>query len=146
MSRSKHYLPVMLLTPIYVAGAIAAYWIFLDGWLFPADTITGPAWSEPKIVGPGDTMTVFYTLDTKRLCPRVFKTWITNGIVTTFEDHHGVSSAPGDRVISLDVRLPQNLELGIHRYHVLGVWSCNPVKDQIINYPVIEFEVVPKPE
>ena len=139
---TKYLLPFLFLSPVYLCGLIIGYWIFIDEWLYPADIISGPAWAMPFLVEPGGVITVHYTLDTQRICPRVFQTWVTNGVVTTFEDHHGVSSGLGHRVISLNTKLPAGIEFGVHRYHVRGIWSCNPLIDQVIMYPVIEFEVV----
>ena len=111
--------------------------------LYPADVITGPAWSEPKEVRPGGTIEVFYNLHTKRDCPKFFKSWITNGFITTFDEQPGIEKGvTEDRVLSYKVRLPRLIEYGTHVYHVQGIWSCNPLVNQVIDYPVITFEVI----
>lgn len=138
----KNLIPALFFLPIYGVLFLIGYWWFLDERLFPADVVTGKAWVEPLIVHSGDTITVNYTLDTRRGCPRIFKSWLTNGIVTVFEDHYGHQPEPaGQRVLSYNIKLPINMRPGMHIYHVRGTWICNPVKSQVIHYPDITFEV-----
>ncbi len=143
MTKMRNLLPILLISPILACILLVGYWVLVEEHIFPADVITGSAWSEPMLVKPGDTIKVFYTLDTRRDCPRSFTSWVTNGIVTTFEDSYGhQTEAAGQRVLSYKVKLPNAIELGTHVYHVRGTWNCNPIASQVIHYPEITFEVI----
>ena len=143
MKKLRRLGPTLVMMPILASILLVGFWLFLDEPLFPADVITGRAWAAPPITHPGETITMNYTLDTRRGCPRVFKSWLTNGIITTFQEFPGHQTEPaGPRVLSYKVRLPDNIELGMHVYHAQGLWKCNPLVDQVVDYPAIKFEVI----
>lgn len=121
----KNFLTILFLSPLYICLLILFYQAFFNDKVTSEITILD---YYPKEVSPGDSIFVKYKFDRKKSCEVFSQRILYNSqynLSINIEDVSRRISELGISVLTISIKIPNNIPSGEYQYYNKLTYKCN---------------------